>query len=128
MKPVAHIGLQAGARAYTPLIALLAALLAATYPAGSGVGLFAGLAFAALHALHMIVYGARASRRALPPMISRAAFAVGLLVCLAATGAAAWPYAARVGEVGLFLVAASGFALVMNVVVGRAPSLRDEDW
>jgi hypothetical protein len=128
MKPVAHIGLQAAARAYTPLIALFAALLLATYPAGSGVGLFAGLVFSALHALHMIVYGAAASRRALPSIVSRGLVAVGLFLCLGAIGAAAWPYAARMGEAGLFLVTASGSALLMNVLVGRAPSLRDEDW
>jgi hypothetical protein len=128
MKPVAHIGLQAAARAYTPLIALFAALLAATYPAGSGVGLFAGFVFAALHALHMLVYGAAASRAALPPLVSRGLFAAGLLLAVAAIGAPSWVYAGRVGETGLFLVAASGFALLMNVLVGRAPSMRDEDW
>jgi hypothetical protein len=128
MKPVAHIGLQAAARAYTPLIALFAAALAASYPAGSGVGLFAGFVFAALHALHVIVYGAAASRAALPPIASRCMLALGLTLCLAAFGAPAWAYAVRAGELGLFLVAAAGFALVMNVLVGRAPSLRDEDW
>lgn len=128
MKPVAHIGLQSAARAYTPLIALFAALLLATYPAGSGVGLIAAFAFAALHALHMIVFGAAASRAALPPMMSRALIVIGLLLCLAAMSSPLWRYAAQVGEAGLFLVGASGLALVLNVLVGRVPSLRDEEW
>lgn len=128
MKPVAHIGLHAAARAYTPLIALYGAVLVATYPAGSGVGLLAGFAFAALHALHMLVYGATASRAALPPLGSRCLLVIGLIACLGASCASDWPYALQAGEVGLFLVTGGGFALVMNVLVARAPSLREEDW
>lgn len=128
MRSVAHVGLYGAARAYAPLIVLLGAILAATYPPGSGVGLLAGLLFAALHALHVIAYGAAASRAALPPIALRCGLAAGLAACLAATGATALPHAAQIGEVGLFFTTASAFALSLTVLIGRAPSLRDEDW
>ncbi|MDX2274678.1 MAG: hypothetical protein NW206_04435 [Hyphomonadaceae bacterium] len=128
MRPVAHIGLHAASRAYTPLIVLFGAMLAATYPPGSGVGLVAGLGFGALLLLHVIAYGATASRTALPPMIARGGLGLGLVLCLAASGAPRLPFAGQVGEVGLFLTTAFALALGLVVLVGRAPSLRDEDW
>lgn len=128
MKPVAHIGLHLAARTYTPLLALFGAVLAATSPAGSGIGLTAGAVFAALHVLHVIVYGAGASRIAAPPMLLRCLVVLGLLACLAAIGAPGWRLAQQMGEVGLFLISGAGFALVVNVLVARAPSLREEDW
>mgnify|MGYP001385522474 FL=1 len=128
MKRAAHFLLSSAARTYTPIIALLALALGAIYPPGGGAGLLAGLTVSLLLASHVLVYGAAAARAAMPPTLGRGLLALGLALALAGTGAPGLAFARQATEAGLFLTLAAGMALVLTVLVGRAPTLRDEDW
>lgn len=128
MKPGAHVVLRGAARFYTPLVLLLALSFLATRPPGGGVGLIAGLCLALALALHVLVFGAAAARAAWPAPLARALLALGLIAAVAGTGLRGFAYALQLGEVGLFVVTAAGAALALKVLVGRAPTLRDEDW
>lgn len=128
MKPGGHIVLAAAARLYAPLTVLFALTLFVARAPGSGVGFLAGLAFALALALHALVFGAGAARAAFAPAIARGALAAGVLAVLMG---AAWPalaFAARLAEVGLFVATASGAGLILTVLIGRAPTLRDTEW
>ena len=103
MKYEPQLSVRAAARSYTPLIAFFAILLLSAHPAGSGVGLFAGFAFALLIALHILTYGVSAARAAAPPWLMRPLLALGLLAALFGVGAPLFPYAARIAEAGLFV-------------------------
>lgn len=124
----AQIVLFSAARFYTPLIALFALSLLAVYAPGSGVGLIAALAFALALALHMIVFGADASRKAAPPVIARAVLSLGLIAAIVGAGVPQWNWAAQAMEGGLFAVGAGASALFIAALSGRAPGLRDEEW
>jgi hypothetical protein len=128
MKLAVNFVLRSAARTYTPLIAMFALALTAMYPPGGGIGLLAGLAISLLLALHMLVYGAAAARAALPPALARGGLALGLTLALAGTSAPRLLFAQQIAEAGLFLTLVGGTALVLAVLVGRAPTLRDEDW
>ena len=126
MNPSAHAIVAASARAVIPVTALFAfALLAAGAP-GDGVGFRAGLVFALVIAIHTLVFGARASREALPLGAARLSLVVGVLAVAGAEAAHDFPLAPRIAEGGLFLTTAAAAALVLGVIVGRAPTLRDE--
>ncbi len=128
MKPGNHIVLAAAARLYLPIMALFALSLFATRTAGSGVGLLAGLVFALAFGLHALVFGASAARMAFPPLAARAGLAIGLLAGLVTAIVPSRAVAAQLAELGLFAATASGAALMLIVLMGRAPTLRDEDW
>lgn len=128
MRRSSQIVLLAASRFYMPLIVLFAGLLLTMLPAGSGVGLIAGLAFALMLALHAMVFGAAAARAAMPPVVMRSLLCLGFLAALIGAGVPAWPFAGHLIEGGLFVTSASSAALMLAVLVGRAPSLRDEDW
>lgn len=128
MKPGAHIALLSAVRFYTPLVLLLALSFLATRPAGSGVGLIAGLGVALALALHVLVFGADAARAAFPPLLARAMMSLGLIAAVASAGMGDVAFAPQLAEAGLFAVAVAGSALALKVLVGRAPTLRDEDW
>lgn len=123
-----HLALQAAGKLYTPLIALFALSLLAGGVAGTGIGLSAGLAFALVLALHLIVHGARAARAATPPALMGVLVSLGVALALLGAGAPGLPYALQVLEAGLFIATAAGFGLMLTVLAGRAPTLRDEDW
>jgi len=124
----AQIVLLSAARFYTPLIALFAFALLALYAPGAGVGFAAGLAFALALALHLIAFGAQAARAAAPPGVARLLLSLGLAASFGAAAAPGWAYAAQAMEAGLFCATAGAGALMLAVLSGRAPSLRDEDW
>jgi len=124
----AQIVLLSAARFYTPLIALFSFALLALYTPGAGVGLAAGLAFALALALHMIAFGADAARRAAAPLASRLLLSLGLIATFGAAAFPGWAFAAQAMEGGLFAAVAAASALMLGVLSGRAPSLRDEDW
>ena len=128
MKPVSHHVPVAAARLYLPLMALFGLSLFATRTAGSGVGLLAGIIFALALALHALVFGALAARKAFPPIAARCGLAGGLLAGLTSATAPSLAVAARLAELGLFLAMASGAVLTLTVLMGRAPTLHDEDW
>jgi multisubunit Na+/H+ antiporter MnhB subunit len=123
-----HLILRAAAGICTPLIALFAFSVLATRPAGAGVGLSAGLAMGMVLVLHVLVFGAAAARAAFPPLLARVLLALGLLLTLVATSAPLLPFGAELSEAGLFLAVTAGLALLLGVLISRAPTLRDEEW
>ncbi len=128
MKTPSHIVLRASAKLFTPVIALFALSLLAMRGPGEGVGLLAGLAVSMAPVLHTIVFGAAATRAAIPGLFLRAALAFGLIASVAAAGLPGWSFAAHAGEAGLFLTTSSAVCLALAALAGRAPTLRDEDW
>jgi len=48
-------------------------------------------------------------------------------VSLAGAGAEGLPFAAQASELGVFLATVSGAHLVLTVLIGRAPTLREVD-
>ena len=128
MKPGALVALRSAARFYIPLVLLLALSFLATRAAGGGVGLTAGIGVALALALHVLVFGAGAARVAFPALAARTALSLGLITALLGTGLKAAPFAPQLAEAGLFMAAVGGLALALKVLVGRAPTLRDEDW
>lgn len=128
MKTPSHIVLRASAKLFTPVMALFALSLLAMRAPGAGIGLLAGLALSMAPVLHTIVFGAAATRAAIPALFLRAGLALGLAASTAAAGLPGWTFAAQAGEAGLFLVTASAIGLALGALAGRAPTLRDEDW
>ncbi len=128
MKTVAHVVLLAAARFYIPLIALFAAVLLLTKAAGGGVGFSAGLALALALLLHALVFGLEAARAALPPMLTRLVVAAGVVAAFVGVALPGLPYASQLTEAGLFAVTAAGSGLFFLVLIGRAPTMRDEEW
>lgn len=127
MKPGAHISARVAARFYTPLIVLLAlAVLVARGP-GEGVGFVAGLAALLAVTAHALVLGGNAARVALPPSLARALLAFGLIAVVAGAGAPRLLVAPQILEAGLFLSTFAGASLVLAVLFGRAPTLREEE-
>ncbi len=127
MTPSGHVALPAAARFYTPLIALFAATLLLRAPAGAGIGLTAGLAFVLALLLHVLVFGAAAARAAAPPLICRLLLALGLSFALTGTLSPSFGNASQLTEGGLFIVTAASGALILTVLIGRAPTMRDEE-
>jgi multisubunit Na+/H+ antiporter MnhB subunit len=128
MRDAAHLVLGSALRFYAPLIALFALSLLAAWPVNSGVGFVAGLAFGMVLTLHALVFGAAAIRTAFPPLLARAAVSAGAIAVLLAAALPAWADSAKAIEAGLFLATIGAIALLLAVLAGRAPTLRDEDW
>jgi pantoate kinase len=112
----------------SPLAFLFSLSLLATRPPGEGAGVFAGLAFAMALLLHALVFGAGASRRAFPAQVARLSLALGVVLACAGAGFVAIPFAGQILECGLFLAMIGAAHLVMTVLIGRAPTMLDEDW
>jgi multicomponent Na+:H+ antiporter subunit B len=127
MKPGGHIVVAAAARFYTPLIVLFAALVLFGSAPGAGVGFVAGLAFGLALVLHALVFGAPAARAALPARVARLMLGIGAGTAIVGAGLHGFVYAAQLGEVALFVATVAASAIVVQVVFGRAPTLRDED-
>lgn len=120
------VALRGAGKALAPILALLAFGVAASGAPGAGV---AGGAMLALGlALHALIFGADAARRAIPPVVWR------LIVLVAALGAALsvcapdWRYAPNLLEAAACAALAAGAALALTALAARAPTLRDEDW
>lgn len=127
MKPGAHISARAAARFYTPLIVLFALSVLVARAPGGGVGFTAGLAVALALTAHALVLGANAARTAVPPALARTLLAFGLIAVAAGAGAPRLLAAPQILEGGLFLVTVAGAALVLSVLLGRAPTLREDE-
>lgn len=128
MKPGAHISLGAAARFYTPLIALFAFSLLATRAPGAGVGFVAGLTAALALVVHVLVFGAGAARQAFPPTLARVVLVLGLVAAAVGAGLPGLRFAPQALEAGLFATTIAAAALVLAVLVGRVPALRDEEY
>lgn len=118
----------AAARFFAPLMALFALTLLTGRVAGGGVGFVAGLAFGLLLMLHALTFGAVAARVAFPTILARIVLAIGVACVCAGAGLPGWTFAGRLIEAGAFLSTAAAAALVLQVVFGRAPTLRDGEW
>ncbi|HYD73750.1 MAG TPA: hypothetical protein VEF55_11475 [Candidatus Binatia bacterium] len=126
MKEGAHTVLATAARFYTPMIVLFALTLLIVRPAGAGIGLLAGFAFVLALIVHALVFGAGAARAATPPALMRVLLALGLAVAAVGSAIPRTPFARELVEAGLFVVTAAGGALVIAVLFGRAPTMRDQ--
>jgi Domain related to MnhB subunit of Na+/H+ antiporter len=127
VKPGGHIVLAAATRFYAPLIVLAALLLLVLRLPGEGVGFVAGMILGVALAVHLLVFGAAAARAALPPYLARVMLACGLALVVVSAALPRLAFAPQLGEAGVFITTASGIALILAVLVGRAPTLRDED-
>jgi multisubunit Na+/H+ antiporter MnhB subunit len=128
MKPGAHIALAAAARFYTPLIALFALTLLIAGNVGAGIGLVAGFAFVLALLMHVLVFGDAAARASAPPFLTRFVLALGLAAAVAGASLPRFLFAPQMLEGGLFAATAAGGVLILTVLVGRAPTMRDEEW
>jgi multicomponent Na+:H+ antiporter subunit B len=128
MKTGVHIVLGAAAKFYTPLIVLFALSMLALRAPGDGVGFLAGMAVSLALVLHILLFGAAAARKAFPSSWARLFLALGLIAALVGAGAPGLRYAAQTVEAGLFAITVSGAALILAVIFGRAPTMRDEQW
>jgi hypothetical protein len=126
MKDAAHTVLAAAARFYTPLIVLLALTMLVVRPAGAGVGLLAGFCLVIALIVHALVFGASATRAATPFFVTRLLMALGLAAATVAATVPGAVFARELIETGLFAVTAAGGALVIAVLFGRAPTMRDQ--
>lgn len=128
MRPAAQIVLVEAARLHGPLLALFAFSLLALRAPGDGVGFVAGLAFALTLALHALVFGAAAARAAFPPTAMRLLLAAGVVIAMAGAALPGFRFAPLLVEGGLFAVTSAAANLIVAVVFGRAPTLRDAEW
>jgi hypothetical protein len=128
MKASSQFVLRAAARLQTPILALFTLSLLATWPAGAGLGFVAGIAFALILWLHALVFGASAARRAVPPFLARASAVLGFAITIIGAALPRVPYDARVIEGGLFFLTVGTASLILSVLIGRAPTLREEGW
>ncbi len=126
MKDGAHTVLAAAARFYTPLIVLFALTLLVVRPAGVGVGLLAGFACVLALIVHALAFGASATRAAAPAFLMRLLIALGLGAAAFGAAAPRALFARELVEAGLLVVTAAGGALVIAVLFGRAPTMRDQ--
>ncbi len=113
------------ARLYAPLALVFALSIFAVRAPGGGVGVVAGLAFSLAIVLHALVFGADASRRALPPTLALTLLALGLIAVSASAGLPGVAMAPQFMEAGAFLATTAGLALVVIVFFGRVQTLRD---
>ncbi|HVK79938.1 MAG TPA: MnhB domain-containing protein [Verrucomicrobiae bacterium] len=118
----------ATARLYAPLIVLFALSLLAGFPSSTGIGFVAGLVVALALTLHGLVFGAGAAQRAFPPWACRVFVALGLVAACAGAGLPGLSFAGRLVEAGVFTLTVGGLALMIAVLFGRVPSLRDGEW
>lgn len=128
MKAGAHIVLRGAARFYIPLMLLLGLSFVADRPAGGGVGFVAALCVTLVLVTHALVFGAAAARAAFPPALARGLLCVGLIGACVGLGARGLAWAPAALEASVFVVTVAGLALAFKALVGRAPTLRDEEW
>ncbi len=128
MKAGAHIVLRGAARFYVPLLLLLGLSFIADRPAGGGVGFIAALCLTLVVVTHALVFGAAAARAAFPPALARGLLCAGLIAACVGLGASGLAWAPIVIEAAVFFATSAGFALAFKALVGRAPTLRDEEW
>ena len=128
MKAGAHIVLSAASRFYVPLMLLLGLSFVADRPAGGGVGVIAALCVTLALVTHALVFGAAAARAAFPPALARGLLCFGLLGTCVGAGGRGLVWAPAALEASVFAIIVAGLALAFKALIGRAPTLRDEEW
>ncbi len=111
-----------------PVVFLFALTILATHAPGQGSGALAGLCFALALMLHVLVFGAGAARRAFSGLAARLCLAAGICLALAGAGFVGLFFASQMLEFGVFLAIIGAVQLTLAVLLGRAPTLLDEDW
>ena len=122
-----HVIVAAAARFFTPLMALFAAVLLVSGAPGDGVGFVAGLAFGLLLLLHALTFGAGAARMAFPTPMARLILALGIGAVCVGAGLPGFVFARETIEAGAFAATVASGAIVLQVLFGRAPTLRDAE-
>lgn len=128
MKAGAHIVLRGAARFYMPLMLLLGLSFVAERPTGGGVGFIAALCITLVLVTHALVFGAATARAAFPPALARGLLCLGLIGACVGFGARGLPWAPAALEASVFVVTAAGLSFAFKALIGRAPTLRDEEW
>lgn len=123
----AHVVVAASARWLVPLIALVAFSMLAAGAPGDGVGLRAGLMFALAIALHALVFGVAAAKAAFPAWAWRGVMALGAVAVFTAAAAPGERLSGQIMEAGLFATVVAAASLILTVLIGRAPTLRDTE-
>jgi multisubunit Na+/H+ antiporter MnhB subunit len=119
-----HAMIAPSARLVIALTALFSLFMLANEPAGDGVGFRAGLTAAIAIAVHLLVFGASAARRALPPLVARLLLVCGVFAVLLGLGAPRLAFAAQIMEAGLFAASIAAPSLILLALAGRVPTLR----
>ena len=78
--------------------------------------------------LYGLALGASAFRAAFPGVAMRVLLALGLALAMFGAGAPQALFAPQAREAGLALCVAAASALIIAVLFGRAPTLRDGEW
>lgn len=123
----AHVVLAASARWFIPISTLVALVLLAGGAPGDGVGMRAGLTFTLAIAGHALVFGVAAAKAALPAWAARWALALGMALVSFAAASPNFQFSGQVMEAGLFAIVAAAAALILTVLIGRAPTLRETE-
>ena len=127
MRTGSHVIVAAAARFFTPLMALFAAVLLVGGAPGDSVGFVAGLAFALVLVLHALTFGAGAACAAFPAPLARLLLALGVGGACAGAGLPGLVFAREAIELGAFAATIAASALILHVLFGRAPTLRDTE-
>jgi hypothetical protein len=122
-----HVIVAAAARFFTPLMALFAAVLLLSGAPGDGVGVVAGVAFGLVLLLHALTFGAGAARAAFPAPLARLILALGVGGVCAGAGLPGFVFARETIEAGAFAASVASGALIVHVLFGRVPTLRDAE-
>ncbi len=118
------IVLRGALRALQPILTALALLSVAQ--GGSGLAA-AGLVVLGVFG-HAIFFGADAATRAVPPGLWRIACAGALIAGAVSVGSPDWDLSPMLGEAALLCATVAACALALTALIGRAPTLRDEEW
>ena len=122
-----HVIVAAAARFFTPLMALFAAVLLVSSAPGDGIGFVAGLAFGLVPLLHALTFGAAAARAAFPMPLARLVLALGVAAVCVGAGLPGFVFARETIEAGAFAATVACGAMILHVLFGRAPTLRDAE-
>lgn len=115
--------LSAASRFYAPLVMLFGATLVLLAPPDTGVGFIAGLVFSLVLVLQVIVRGAAAARKTLPPWAARLMLGAGLGLAIAGVGAPRLMVSGQLIEAGAFLACVAMTGLVALSLAGRVPAM-----
>ncbi len=120
-----HVVLAASARWFIPICTLVALTLLTSGSPGDGAGVRAGLTFALAIAAHALVFGVAAARVAFPAWAARSALGLGMGLVALSAASPNLQFGRQAMEVGLFATVAAAASLVLMILSGRAPTLRE---
>lgn len=95
--------------------------------ASGGVGFAAGLLLVLAITLHALVNGSRAVMALTPLLVLRVALFMGVLAAAASLMPGSFPFASTIAEAGAFACVVGAGTMIIFVLFGRAPTLRETD-